>query len=522
MDATAYHDATKHHFGRFARSLGYLDWATQPNPFRRFTGAVETMLPREAMPESGGHPDAQVGAFLRCALGLSAWKAYQATQWALRVNPSSGNLHPTEAYLVRDGVVSHYAPEAHALERRAVLDAAAWRRYTAGRRGFLVGLTSVHWRESWKYGERAFRYCQHDIGHALGALRYSGALLGWHVRLLTCWSDAQMAALLGIDRAADWGDAEAEAVACLVAVTPTADGSWNDSDPEPLVAAARGAAWEGRPVRLSPSRVDWPFIDEVAAATAFPGAGAARTAHGDGLTPAVTAAPPFWPVRVPDEAHGPVGRQVILKRRSAVVFDPRSALARAAFDRILDRLQPSGLPWDVLPWPAQVGLVLFVHRVDGLTPGVYALPRDAGMREAWRAAMRPEFLWERVDAGRPLDLLVPTDVTWVASRLSCDQSIASDGFLSLGMVARFDGALREHGEWFYRRLFWECGLVGQALYLEAEAAGVRGTGIGCFYDDAVHETLGLTGHAWQSLYHFSMGVPVDDGRLTTRPGYDWE
>ena len=48
-------------------------------------------------------------------------------------------------------------------------------------------------------------------------------------------------------------------------------------------------------------------------------------------------------------------------------------------------------------------------------------------------------------------------------------------------------------------------MIGQVLYLEAEAAGARGTGIGCFYDDAVHELLGLVGHAWQSLYHFSMG-----------------
>jgi hypothetical protein len=29
-----YHDGTKHHYDRFAKSLGYLDWATQPKPFR--------------------------------------------------------------------------------------------------------------------------------------------------------------------------------------------------------------------------------------------------------------------------------------------------------------------------------------------------------------------------------------------------------------------------------------------------------------------------------------------------------
>jgi hypothetical protein len=90
------------------------------------------------------------------------------------------------------------------------------------------------------------------------------------------------------------------------------------------------------------------------------------------------------------------------------------------------------------------------------------------------------------------------------------------------MIARLEPSLRARGEWFYRRLYWECGLIGQVLYLESEAAGARSTGIGCFYDDAVHEVLGLAGPKWQSLYHFSMGVPVEDTRLTTEPGYAWE
>ena len=155
------------------------------------------------------------------------------------------------------------------------------------------------------------------------------------------------------------------------------------------------------------------------------------------------------------------------------------------------------------------------------------------LRAEWQTAMRPEFLWEPMvadDSNEPngrkesagLHLLVPIDCRHIANRLSCDQDIAADGFFSLAMVARLEASLKERGEWFYRRLFWECGLIGQVLYLEAEAAGGRGTGIGCFYDDPVHETLGLAGHAWQSLYHFSMGVPIEDGRLTTESGYPWE
>jgi nitroreductase len=155
--------------------------------------------------------------------------------------------------------------------------------------------------------------------------------------------------------------------------------------------------------------------------------------------------------------------------------------------------------------------------------------------------MRPEFLWE--DAGRQLApdaasgsggdtlfLLLPTDVTWTATRVSCDQDIAGEGFFSLAMLAPLRSALASHGDPFYRHLFWEAGLIGQVLYLEAEAAGARSTGIGCYYDDAVHELLGLPPSLsdaarsadWQSLYHFSMGHPVEDTRLTTEPGYAWD
>jgi nitroreductase len=105
--------------------------------------------------------------------------------------------------------------------------------------------------------------------------------------------------------------------------------------------------------------------------------------------------------------------------------------------------------------------------------------------------------------------------------VSCDQDIASDGFFSLGMLAEFDASLRELGPAFYRHLFWESGVVGQALYLEAEAAGARATGIGCFYDDPVHDVFGLVDHTFQSLYHFTIGMPVEDVRLTTESGYAW-
>jgi SagB-type dehydrogenase family enzyme len=456
--------------------------------------------------------DASAGEFLRCSMGLSAWKQYQRSRWALRVNPSSGNLHPTEAYVVRDGRVCHYAPKEHALEERAVLEPSL--SMAAG--GFFVALTSIHWREAWKYGERAFRYCQHDTGHAIGALRFAAALLGWTLTLLPQWSDDQIAALLGLDRDADFAGAEDEEPECIAVVTAGDPSALVDSDPATLVDAARRTTWTGVANQLSSRRVAWPIIDEVAVATrrvrfAEPVPHSQRSdavGAGSGNADPATAARPIS------------ARGVILQRRSAVAFDATSTLPRATFVSMLARTQPHAPPWDAIHWPPHIHLLLFVHRVEGLAPGVYAYPRDPAIVAEWRAAMRPEFLWE--DVGDGLFLLLPTDVTWVANRVSCDQDIAADGFFSLGMIARLESSLRTHGSSFYRRLFWETGLLGQVLYLEAEAAGARSTGIGCFYDDAVHETAGLSGHEWQSLYHFSMGVPVDDDRLTTEPGYAWE
>lgn len=52
------------------------------------------------------------------------------------------------------------------------------------------------------------------------------------------------------------------------------------------------------------------------------------------------------------------------------------------------------------------------------------------------------------------------------------------------------------------------------------AAGVRVTGIGCFFDDPVHEVMGFRDASFQSLYHFTTGGPVEDPRLTTLPPYD--
>jgi SagB-type dehydrogenase family enzyme len=536
----AYHERTKHHYHRYAASLGYLDWAKQPDPFRRYNGAPLVSLPLPA--EGRGLPFWQlyvrdsvvpallslesVSLFLRYALSLTAWKQFQGTTWSLRANPSSGNLHPTEGYVLlpfvdkfhnRSGVY-HYAPKVHGLELRAEIDPAFWASLPEG--SFLVGLSSIFWREAWKYGERAFRYCQHDVGHALGSLRFAAAALGWKVRLLHHVGCAAMARLLGLDRDGDYVRAEREHPELMALVAPEEDSIDRVvSHSENLATQLASSRWYGTANVLSPEHgVEWPVIDQVAAAT---------------MNAKILAEEEFS--SFPSEAElfaasvrsgALTAEKVILGRRSAVSMDASTAISATTFFRMMARLVPTrdgrSMPWDVLPWRPRIHLGLFVHRVKDVAPGLYLLARDSEKVTSLRQSMRPEFLWQRPPLcphGLPLSLLKEGDCRTLAASVSCGQDIAGDGAFSLGMIAEYMDSLIDYGAGFYRNLFWEAGLVGQVLYLEAEEAGVRATGIGCYFDDPVHEVFGISSRDWQSFYHFTVGNPVEDVRLTTLPAY---
>jgi len=560
--AIRYHVQTKHHFNRYARALGYLDWANQPDPFRRFAGAPLVslpLLPSDEDPVSPAYDTIyQPGAvacqpvnvrslsrFFEFALALSAWKKAGESEWALRSNPSSGNLHPTEGYLVLpqfDGLnlkpgLYHYVPKEHGLELRAEFPAEQITRLLAPfpTGAFLFGLTSVHWREAWKYGERAFRYCNHDAGHAIGTARIAAATLGWNMALLDGLSQNTTAMLLGTSRVDDFSGVEPEHPDCLAVIWPLRDVKRETldvkRDTEPaiplfldseIVQKLAAATWYGKANRLSGEHgVEWDIIDDVAA-TSWK---CTAEQHSVALPRLLTNNVSRFTFK-----ESPSAGQIIRQRRSAVSFDGKTSISTATFFRMMQLVMPRSdrpqldrpMPWDVWPYDPAIHLLIFVHRVEGLKPGLYFLVRDPQKLSFIQQSMNPELTWTPAP-GCPEDLplywLLEGDAKKLATQVSCHQDIAADSAFSFGMLAEFEGRLREGGAWWYPRLFWESGLLGQVLYLEAEAAGVRATGIGCFFDDPVHEIVAMKGLSLQSLYHFTIGGPVEDRRLMTLPAY---
>lgn len=529
-----YHNRTKHSLERYAKGPESIDWEDQPDQFRRFSGCEIITLPLpgaeleplfadldnpETIPEKPLNI-ANAGLLLELAFGLSAWKQFGPSRWALRCNPSSGNLHPTEAYLISTGAdptrsrrvskihtipgdnfikpgVYHYVSHAHSLEQRC--------RFSGNLpdSGILIGLSSIHWREAWKYGERAYRYCQHDIGHALGALRYAAATLGWSVELVAEWSDNDIGQLLGLNRD-DFKKQEHESPDIICRINTQADNK--PLDTKALLEAAQTGTWFGKADSLRAYHMyKWPIIDEVSTAASKP----------------QTEEPERQASRRPviKASCTLTATQIIRQRRSAQQFDGKmSPMPQSDFYRMLAAVLPTTAAFEPWRWPPKIHLFIFVHRVEGLAPGIYALPRHNDVLEQLQAATLADFDWQKVSETIPLYHLHSGDCRQVAKTLSCHQPIASDSAFSLGMVAEF-GETIETAPWLYRRLFWECGLIGQVLYLEAEAAGLRGTGIGCYFDDSVHELLGFKDDKFQSLYHFTIGRPLEDKRLETLPAY---
>jgi SagB-type dehydrogenase family enzyme len=529
-EVVRYHERTKHHFNRFAPSLGYMDWDNQPDPFRSYEGASPFRMPLLTKDPEAHYADLyrrdnnevrpfvleNVAAFMELAMGLSAWKAVSGSQWSLRINPSSGNLHPTESHLILPamdslpGGVFHYNPFHHSLERRAVVSGELWRSVIRhfGTEGLLVALTSIFWREAWKYGERGFRYCNHDLGHALACLSISANLQGWKVKILNALSDDEIERTLGFHKVR-WEDGEEEQPEVLCFVCGSQVENVPRGLPPEIVSGFSDLPFTGRPNVLSAKRVPWEAISQVAARTRKPATPEIRYHYTQGafIEPAVT-------------PRMNMAADIIRKRRSAVSFTRSGFLTQDRFFAILQGTLPlnNRPPFDVELIRPSVHLLLFVHSVQGLDQGLYFFLRDESCVDKIKSASSATLSWRRVRGDLPLFFLREGNFRSTAARVSCDQDIAGDSIFSLGMIARFSDTIQE-APYTYRHLFWESGMIGQTLYLEAEAHGVRGTGIGCFYDDPVHDVMGFRDNSFQSLYHFTIGEPVEDRRLATYPPY---
>jgi len=333
---------------------------------------------------------------------------------------------------------------------------------------FIVGLSSISWREAWKYGERAFRYVNLDAGHALQSLVVSAKMLGWKVSRLDNTSNEDIHKVMGLNQKSCFHEEEHTDMLLVISreiLSPS-------QDLETLVENLP-LFFQGIANQLSPQMHEWEIIDSVERATSLDEIPQKRVIS--------------LPVK---RVASQESKEVVLKRRSIHIMDKESA----------------------------THLVLFVHRVENTPPGLYILLRNKKMLENLKEEMSANFLWKEQELSG-LYSLHEHDYRLISKTISCGQEIASDGAFSLGMLSEFSKQLTEFGAHRYKELYWECGAIGQQLYLEATSMGLNGTGIGCFLDDMMHDILGLKSNRFQILYHFTIGRGYVDSRIQTKHAY---
>jgi SagB-type dehydrogenase family enzyme len=487
-----YHESTKHTPESLRRSENTLDWANMPDPFRHYERVPILDLPADPpRPEvpalelllegaSGPLTAADGGRFLSQLLfyagAISATKRVPSAgyEYALRVNPSSGNLHPTEFHFATRGLnhwpdgLYHYRPSSHMAEQRAIGDFVG----PLGGEAVSFILTSIAWREAWKYRERAYRYCLHDAGHAWEALALSARAGGCDSFAIGHFADAELARICRFS-ADEWP----------MLVIHLRGIPIQPAEAEPVEGASGDTWFGGEPNQLSDQVIGYPDIDAIHWATSF-------ITHRN----IPRAAPPssgFGPISLPSPATSNRGfGEVARQRRSALNFIGPPPISIADLSALLAATaRPLCADFAAGRF---VELYLYVHRVSGLDPGIYRYwPGSAG-----------------------LELLRPGDQRVMAAALSLGQSLAGNACVAFSLLADIERAVRAHGDRGYRYVHFEAGAIGQRLYIAAESLGLGATGIGAFFDDEVHRYLGVHYDQSQVVYHFAIGHPVPDPRVS--------
>jgi SagB-type dehydrogenase family enzyme len=490
-----YHESTKNNAEALWRTRDVLDWENMPDPFRHYEGTPVLDLPADPpspvipalellqgaygsalAPELALDGSVFLSELLFYSAAISATKLVPALRYryALRVNPSSGNLHPTEFHFFTRGLkqwpdgLYHYRPSSHMAEQRATghLDI-AWAGSSAP---IVFVLTSIAWREAWKYHDRAYRYCLHDMGHAWQSLALAAQAMGCDAFAIGHFPDDDVARFCSLNDD-EWPMLIVELRGRSIPVREPSSGE---------------TVWHtGQANQLSAERIVYPLIDEIHAATKLSG----HALRGISATEPAAAGPGEIKLPVPATSRRSYA-EVARTRRSALdflggaqsmSFPQLSAILAAATPPLLADF--AGAPF--------IQLYLYVHRVDGLPPGVYRLWRERGELEKIRDG----------------------DQRVAAAGLSLAQDVAGNACVAFSMIADIERAVRTHGNRGYRYVHFEAGAIGQRLYIAAEALGLGATGIGAFFDDEVHHYLNLAPEQGQVVYHFAIGYPIPDPRL---------
>lgn len=171
------HQQTKHSYISVRKNANFLDWRSQPSNSKLYPHFYQRF-------EISEYEELQD---LNLIGGITFEKSYPDGVYHLRSVPSAGGLFPCEIYVQIRSVkgllngLYHYEPKTASLTLLQEIDKDGVEycfKDGLKEKGLSFLISSVYFRSSWKYKNRAIRYVLLDSGHQLGAIYAAMCVMG--------------------------------------------------------------------------------------------------------------------------------------------------------------------------------------------------------------------------------------------------------------------------------------------------------------------------------------------------------
>ncbi len=492
-NAKEYHDNTC--YSRNKLGGHQLDWHNQPVLFKEYKGLKSISLPEpptlpgislkliQGSKSDSSSPDVfninTISTILRLTYCITAQANYSGGVFYYRSAASAGALYPVEIYVairnidgIDDGLY-HFNIMNHSL----YLIREGNYSFHAGNITFpqpdkapliSIMLSSIFFRSSWKYRERAYRYHLLDTGHVLGNLILALNSLSIFFDLNYDFDDNRLDELIGVDEFHEAG---------LVLVNIPGNETMPSKAYSPVDTLPQEITNAGI---TSQNDIDYPVIREIHEAGRIP-----SNRELSEIPPPLS---PFqtdkWElVKNTDKLQTdiPYPECLFLRRSKRNFIDKK--IDRTSLMVILDMISDSTeLNHEVMYNYELLNIVFFAEKVDGINPGLYTLDR----KQKRFGIIREGIFGEKI------------------AHTCLNQEWLKNAGLHFLFVCDLDTLDKKYGPRGYRYAMMNAGKLGQLLYITATSLGLGCCGIGAFYDDEAINLLDL-GSKTRLLYLVAVG-----------------
>lgn len=493
--ALEYHRQTS--YDRYKMKGQGLDWANQPSVFKTYPGLKTVPLPRvkarskenlSSVIREGSKANAaakltldRLARIILLAHSVTAEVRHGDTQFYYRNVASAGALYPFELYVGARNIsglehgLYHHSIGLHALTllRPGNIMPALSSALERGKNSvpvLIFVLTSIFFRSSWKYRDRAYRYSLLDTGHLAEnlSLALTAEELPWS--LYYDFDDAMVNNLLGVDPRRE---------GCLAVVCVWGeDVSDTGEEPQDLKPSDQGLPDASR---VSARETNYTLIRQIHTSSSR-------------VVEAVQGAPMLDHLGLKMEPAKQISKadewpevmnyaEAVLRRRSRRNFVPTEVSAQV-LDGMLDLLcstcDQRGTAGLIVGNAISVGFL--AGNVQGLDPGFYMLNRG-------------QESMARVSQGSMIHKM---------AHICLNQAWLAHCALHFVFLSNLEILERTWGTRGYRYAMLMAGRLGQRLYLGATAIGLGCCGIGAFFDDEAAKMLKIKDQA-KLLYLVAAG-----------------